>query len=85
MHVTGVAYNLLLRGIMLDQGITVLWSNEVMHLFGPVVTLLDALFDHKPRALPWKSVALALTFPLAWPGYTWIGAPFATTPATTPG
>ncbi len=39
------------------------WSNEVMHLLVPVVTLLDALFDPRPRALPWKSVALALTFP----------------------
>ena len=42
MVVTGVVYNLLLRGIVLDQGTTVPWSNEVMHLVGPAFMLLDA-------------------------------------------
>lgn len=82
MIATGMVYNLLLRAIALDQGTTVPWSNEVLHLFGPAFMLLHALCGPWPRTLPGKSVALVLIFPLAWLGYTLIRAPFVTAPAT---
>ncbi|GGL96752.1 Pr6Pr family membrane protein [Glutamicibacter protophormiae] len=82
MIATGVVYNLLLRSIALDQGTTVPWSNEVLHLLGPAFMLLHALCGPWPRTLPGKSVALVLIFPLAWLGYTLIRAPFVTAPAT---
>ncbi len=82
MIVTGLVYNLLLRGIVLDQGATVPWSNEVLHLFGPVYMLIEVLYAPQIRSLPWKAVALALVFPLLWLGYTFIRAPFVTAPTT---
>ena len=44
MIVTGVVYNLLLRGIPLPQGTTLPWSNEVLHVVIPIVLLVDWLF-----------------------------------------
>src|SRR5690606_17249092 len=42
MVVTGVVYNALLRGIQLPQGSEPIpWSNEILHLVGPVFLLLD--------------------------------------------
>src|SRR5690349_7260581 len=34
MIVTGIVYNVLLRGIALPQGTTVWWSNEILHVVG---------------------------------------------------
>ena len=56
MLVTGVVYNTLLRGIELPQGTTVPWSNEVLHVIGPVFLLLDLIFGSSPTRLQWRSV-----------------------------
>ena len=56
MLVTGVVYNTLLRGIELPQGTTVPWSNEVLHVIGPVFLLLDLIFGSSPARLQWRSV-----------------------------
>ena len=39
--VTGVVYNLLLRGVELPQGTTVEWSNEVLHVVACAYIVLD--------------------------------------------
>ena len=38
-----IAYNLLLRPMEVDDGSVVPWSNEWLHLWGPVLLLLDWL------------------------------------------
>ncbi|HWR84849.1 MAG TPA: Pr6Pr family membrane protein [Rhodoglobus sp.] len=76
MVVTGVVYNLLLRNIELPQGSTLPWSNEVLHVVGPVVLLADWLFAPGRRRLEWKAIRGVVVFPLVWVVYTLIRGPF---------
>ncbi|MCM3778516.1 Pr6Pr family membrane protein [Microbacterium hydrocarbonoxydans] len=82
MIVTGIVYNTLLRGIELPQGITVPWSNEVLHVVFPLILLLDVLFAPRRRALPWSTVFVSAIFPLVWAAYTMIRANLVVAPAT---
>lgn len=81
MVVTGLVYNLLLRGVALPQGTTVPWSNEVLHVVGPVFLLVD-LFVNLATRLPWKTIAAILVFPVAWILYTLVRGPLVTNPVT---
>ncbi|MEO6826674.1 MAG: Pr6Pr family membrane protein [Microbacteriaceae bacterium] len=80
MVVTGIVYNLLLRGIELPQGVTVEWSNEVLHVIGPVYLLLDWLFAPGRIVLPMKAIWSVLAFPIVWVIYTMVRAPFTIDP-----
>ncbi|WP_200941027.1 Pr6Pr family membrane protein [Microbacterium sp. Root53] len=82
MIVTGIVYNLLLRGVQLPQGATVPWSNEILHVIGPVALLADLLIAPRRRALGWGAIATILVFPLAWVGYTMLRANTVVAPAT---
>ena len=82
MIVTGVVYNVLLRGIELPQGATVPWSNEVLHVVIPLVMLVDALFAPRRRALGWGAVAIAAIFPIVWAAYTLLRANTIVSPST---
>ncbi|WP_285136738.1 Pr6Pr family membrane protein [Microbacterium sp. lyk4-40-TSB-66] len=81
MLVTGVVYNLLLRGIPL-QPETVPWSNEILHVWGPLFLLLDLFFGPGRRRLPWRAALTAAIFPIAWVVYTLLRAPQITNPTT---
>jgi hypothetical protein len=81
MVVTGIVYNLLLRGVPLPQGTTVPWSNEVLHVVGPVFLLVD-IFVNLATRLPWKTVATILVFPVLWILYTLVRGPLVTNPVT---
>lgn len=81
MIVTGVVYNLLLRGLPL-QPETVGWSNEILHVWGPLFLLLDVLFGAGRRRLPWAAALGAAVFPIAWIVYTLLRAPLITNPTT---
>lgn len=70
MVTTGVVYNALLRGISLDQEATLGWSNEVLHLFGPILVAVLWWFAPGRIALPWNHLGLVALFPLAWGAYT---------------
>lgn len=70
MVVTGIVYNLLLRGIELPQGTTVPWSNEVLHVVAPLWMLIDWLLAPGRRELPWKAILGIVAFPLVWVVYT---------------
>ncbi|MCO1338754.1 hypothetical protein BJH93_07610 [Kocuria polaris] len=74
MIVTGVVYNVLLRGVELPQGQTVPWSNEVLHVVGPLVMLLDVLLAPRRRALPWAAIGVVVLYPIAWAIYTLLRA-----------
>jgi hypothetical protein len=76
MVVTGVVYNLLLRNVELPQGTTVPWSNEILHVVGPVWMLLDWLLVTGRIALAWRSIWYIVIFPLVWVVYTLVRGPF---------
>lgn len=82
MIVTGIVYNTLLRGVELPQGVTVPWSNEVLHVWFPVFLLLDVLFAPRRRALAWSTVFIAAIFPVVWAVYTLVRANMIIAPAT---
>ena len=82
MVVTGVVYNTLLRGYDLEPGAVVPWSNEVLHLVGPLFLLADLFVGPLRRALPWRAVWAIVVFPIVWVVYTMIRAPFITNPGT---
>jgi hypothetical protein len=67
MTITGIVYNLLLRGIALA---TTPWANEVLHLIGPVFLVVDLLFAPPRRRLPWRTVGVVIAFPILWVVYT---------------
>jgi hypothetical protein len=74
---TAIAYNLLLRPIEVDDGSVVPWSNEWLHLYGPLCLVLDWLLAPDRRPLPWRTLWVALGIPLAWAAYTFARGPFA--------
>ncbi|MGC5172398.1 Pr6Pr family membrane protein [Microbacterium sp. DT81.1] len=82
MLVTGVVYNTLLRNVELPQGVTVPWSNEVLHVVIPLVLLVDLFFAPKRRALPWRAVWIIVAYPIVWVLYTLVRANLIIAPAT---
>ncbi|GAB3671053.1 hypothetical protein GCM10027591_16800 [Zhihengliuella somnathii] len=82
MIVTGVVYNLLLRGVELPQGQTVPWSNEVLHAVGPLVMLLDVLLAPRRRAMTWAVIGIVIVYPIIWAVYTLTRANSVTAPLT---
>jgi hypothetical protein len=83
MIVTGIVYNLLLRDIELPQGSRPIpWSNETLHVIGPIFLLLDLLLGPLRRRLPWRNSLLILVFPIVWVVYTLIRGPLVTNPVS---
>ncbi|CAN5278520.1 Pr6Pr family membrane protein [soil metagenome] len=79
MVVTGVVYNLLLRGLLV-QGATVPWSNEVLHLIAPIYLVVDWLFAPGRTRMPAKDTWFVIGFPIVWVVYTLLRGPIATDP-----
>jgi hypothetical protein len=77
MVVTGIVYNLLLRNIELTAGSEPIpWSNEVLHLVGPLYLALDWLFA--PGRIPLatrRGIGIVVIFPIVWAIYTLIRGP----------
>jgi hypothetical protein len=76
MAVTGIVYNLLLRGVELPQGTTVEWSNEVLHVVACAYIVLDWFIAPGRVPLSWKTLRAIVIFPIVWAVYTLIRAPF---------
>ena len=68
--VTGVVYNLLLRGLPPRGYVGVQWPNEVEHVWIPLYILIDWLFATGRARLAWTWVWAAIAYPLAWCAYT---------------
>ncbi|WP_337907610.1 Pr6Pr family membrane protein [Microbacterium atlanticum] len=82
MIITGIVYNLLLRNITLPQGSEPIpWSNEVLHLIGPLFLLADVFLGPCRRALPWRALWAIVAFPIAWVAYTMSAAAWSPTPS----
>ncbi len=82
MVITGIVYNLLLRGYVLEQGATVVWANEVLHLIGPIMFLLDLVLCIARRPLGWTAMGVAVIFPISWVIYTLLRGENVTSPVT---
>lgn len=68
--VTGVVYNVLLRGPVAPgyQGSQI--PNEIMHVVVPIAVVVEWLVAAgRPRA-PWSALAIAAAYPLTWLGLT---------------
>lgn len=76
MVVTGIVYNLLLRGVQLPQGATLEWSNEILHVAVPILILLDWLFAPGRTPVAWKTIWVVIIYPLVWVVYTMVRGPF---------
>ncbi|GAA1857105.1 Pr6Pr family membrane protein [Microbacterium koreense] len=83
MVITGIVYNLLLRGIELPQGSEPIpWSNETLHLVGPLFLLLDVLIGPARRRPEWRTIGIVVIFPVVWVVYTLLRGPFVVNPVT---
>ena len=68
--VTAGVYNLLLRNVPYEGFAGLQWPNEVLHVWVPLVIVLDWLLGQGRPALPWTALRLPLVFPVAWLVYT---------------
>jgi hypothetical protein len=80
MVVTGIVYNTLLRGVEVSEGATLGWSNEIVHVIGPILVVLDWLFAPGRRKLDWVHIWVIVVFPIVWAVYTMIRGPFVDDP-----
>lgn len=81
MIITGIVYNTLLRSITLPQGSEPIpWSNETLHLVGPLFLLADLFLGPARRSLPWSRVLAIIVFPIVWVVYTLLRGPLITNP-----
>jgi len=80
MATTGIVYNTLLRGVEVSEGATLPWSNEVLHVVGPILLVIDWLFAPGRRRLEWRHIWLVVIFPIVWAVYTMIRGPFVNDP-----
>ena len=75
MTVTGVVYNLLLRGVELPQGSTLGWSNEILHVVAPLYLVLDWIFAPGRVPLAPRRLWPVLVFPVVWVIYSLVRGP----------
>jgi len=68
--ITAGVYNLLLRGVPYEGFVGLQWPNEVLHVYIPIVIVLDWLLSPGRAALPWSALRLAPVFPVVWLIYT---------------
>lgn len=76
----GVVFNVLLRGdppaiaatdprwvSFMDS-----WATEALHVVLPLYFVIDLLFATRRRGLPWRSLAVIVSYPIVWTTYTMI-------------
>lgn len=82
MLLTGVVYNVLLRGDDTAGGVApyVEWTSELMHVVAPLVLLIDVLIAPRPRRIPWAALLVPIGYAIAYVAYTLMRAPFIVSP-----
>jgi hypothetical protein len=68
--VTAGVYNLLLRDGPGDGFQPLGWPSEVMHVWMPLLIVLDWLVSPGRPALPWRRLGVVLIYPVAWLAYS---------------
>jgi hypothetical protein len=68
--VTAGVYNVLLRSVHHDgfQGLG--WPNEVIHVWIPLLIVLDWLISPGRPALGWRALRVVMIYPVAWLAYS---------------
>ncbi|TPW74595.1 Pr6Pr family membrane protein [Schumannella soli] len=67
MTITGIVYNVLLRGIAVHGGGSGPdWPSEIHHVVAPALIIVDWLVGPGRGRVPWKRLWLTLIHPLAW-------------------
>jgi hypothetical protein len=68
--ITAGVYNVLLRNVHHDgfQGLG--WPNEVIHVWIPLLIVLDWLISPGRPALSWRTLRIVMIYPLAWLAYS---------------
>jgi hypothetical protein len=74
MTITGIVFNLLLRGVDVP---TIGWVNEVVHVIMPVAMMLDWMTVPARDPIAWPAALRWLIFPLLWLAYTLVRGPIA--------
>ncbi|MCS5718006.1 Pr6Pr family membrane protein [Herbiconiux sp. CPCC 205763] len=72
--ITAAVYNLLLRNIPPTGYPGLDWPNEVVHVWVPLLLLLDWLLAPGRPSLPWRSLWIVPIYPVAWAVYTFLRA-----------
>lgn len=67
---TLVVYNTLLRNISLDQATTLPWSNEILHVWAPLLVLIDWVFAPDRERVEWQKLWVIAAYPIVWAVYT---------------
>ena len=75
MVVTGIIYNLLLRGDSL--GSLLPWVNDILHRVFPIIMLFDWLYCRPERKFSAKEALLWLIYPVVYVVYTLVHGPLA--------
>lgn len=81
MVITGIVYNLLLRGVAASDAV-VPWSNEILHVVAPLYVLVDWLSAPGRNRVSQRDVLYVVVFPIVWAAYTLVRGPFASDPFT---
>ncbi len=68
--VTAVVYNVLLRGIPDEGFVVTAWPGEIMHVWIPIIFVVDWLFSPGRPGLSFKAIGFAVVYPLAWVTFT---------------
>jgi hypothetical protein len=68
--VTAGVYNLLLRDGPAEGFQALGWPSEVMHVWMPLLIVLDWLVSPGRPALPWRSLGVVMIYPVAWLAYS---------------
>jgi len=67
MTITGIVYNVLLRGIAVHGGGSGPdWPSEIHHVVAPALIIVDWLVGPGRGRVPWRRLWLTLIHPLAW-------------------
>lgn len=68
--VTAGVYNLLLRSVPYEGYQGVQWPNEVLHVWVPIVVVLDWILSPGRPALRWRALPVVIVYPIAWIAFT---------------
>ena len=68
--ITAAVYNLLLRNVPYNGFEGLSWPNEVIHVWIPILIVLDWLISPGRPALSWKALRVVMIYPLLWLAYS---------------
>lgn len=68
--VTAGVYNLLLRSVPYEGYQGLQWPNEVLHVWVPMIIVLDWIISPGRPALRWRALPVVIVYPIAWIAFT---------------